>query len=107
MSNAYIRNDKTGEVVKGLAEAIRISLEEAGTVVENAAARDCPVDTGRLRNSLTHQMDGDKSVQVGSDVEYAAFVECGTSRAHKQPYLRPALENNAQKIQGIFKKNLG
>lgn len=62
--------------------------------VEGGAKRRCPVDTGRLRASITHALERDAGGlvgTVGTDVEYAPFVELGTSRAQAQPYLRPAL----------------
>lgn len=62
--------------------------------VESAAKRLCPVDTGRLRASITHDLSEDVRglfAQVGTDVEYAKYVELGTSRMSAQPFLRPAL----------------
>lgn len=72
-------------------EATRRALK-----VERTAKRLCPVDTGRLRSSITHsepERRGDVvAVRIGTNVEYARFVELGTSRARAQPYLRPALD---------------
>lgn len=63
--------------------------------VERAAKRMCPVDTGRLRASITRsepERRGDVvAVKIGTNVEYAPHVELGTSRARAQPFLRPAL----------------
>lgn len=62
--------------------------------VEAAAKRICPVDTGRLRASITHRLEHDAEgllAIIGTDVEYAAYVEFGTSHMRAQPYLRPAL----------------
>lgn len=62
--------------------------------VEAIAKRLCPVDTGRLRASITSEVGKDSDglyAVVGSDVEYAGYVEFGTSRNAAQPYLRPAL----------------
>jgi HK97 gp10 family phage protein len=62
--------------------------------VERAAKRLCPVDTGRLRASITHEMAEDSRglvAVVGSDVEYAAYVELGTRYMRAQSFLRPAL----------------
>lgn len=62
--------------------------------VESAAIRACPVDTGRLRSSITHDVGQDERGlvgRVGSDVVYAPYVEFGTSRTPAQPFLRPAL----------------
>lgn len=39
------------------------------------------VDTGRLRNSISHQVDeGEKAVYVGTNSEYAAYVHEGTGK---------------------------
>lgn len=72
------------------------SLERMGIQVEHGAKDRCPVDTGRLRSSITHQMGRDAQglyVAVGSDVEYCPFVELGTSRMQAQPFLVPAVQD--------------
>lgn len=61
--------------------------------VEARAKELCPVDTGRLRSSITSaiETEGDTIVGVvGTDVEYASFVEFGTQRMDAQPFLTPA-----------------
>lgn len=63
--------------------------------VETAAKRLSPVDTGRLRSSITHEMGhegGDLVGRVGTNVDYSPHVELGTSRMRAQPFLRPALD---------------
>lgn len=54
-----------------------------------------PVDTGRLRTSITFEEEQNRNgflkLVVGSNVDYAPFVEFGTERQAAQPYLRPAL----------------
>jgi HK97 gp10 family phage protein len=61
--------------------------------IERRAKQLCPVDTGRLRSSISTAIivDG-RSISgiVGTNVEYAPYVEFGTSRMEAQPYLRPA-----------------
>lgn len=61
--------------------------------VENLAKAYCPVDTGRLRASIGITRHPNNVISVGSNVEYAIFVETGTSRQRAQPYLKPALDN--------------
>jgi len=66
-----------------------------GILVANRAKALCPVDTGRLRSSIAVTTDPTSSglvVSVGSNVEYAGYVENGTSRMRARPYLRPALD---------------
>ena len=39
-------------------EQLEAAFEECGSDAEYYAKRACPVDTGRLRNSITHEVDG-------------------------------------------------
>lgn len=74
-------------------EAVKATQRMANTV-QRKAKRLCPVATGRLRSSITTAVgqDGDGVYGlVGSDVEYAAYVELGTSRRAATPYLVPAV----------------
>lgn len=76
----------TGDVAK--------ALTRTTVRVEATAKRLCPVDTGRLRASVTHALSRDAQGLlgvVGTDVEYAPYVELGTTRMGAQPFLRPAL----------------
>lgn len=79
-------NSENGAVAKELARrAIK---------VDAAAKRLCPVDTGRLRSSITWTLASDHKgllAIIGTNVVYAPHVEFGTSRMRAQPFLRPAL----------------
>lgn len=82
-------------LVSGPGSEVGKDLKRRATKVVRAAKRLAPVDTGRLRSSIVDEMgaEGDDLVaRIGTDVEYAAYVELGTSRAGAQPYLRPALD---------------
>lgn len=51
------------------------ALEKCGLTAEGYAKMLCPVDTGNLRNSITHQVDeGGDVVYIGSASEYAPYV---------------------------------
>lgn len=52
-------------------------LTKACLLVENDAKMKCPVDTGQLRASITHYVEGQTGI-VGTNVEYAPYVEYGT-----------------------------
>jgi len=72
----------------------KADLLRLGYKVANKAKTLCPVDTGRLRSSISVE-DGEDGrgyfVKVGTNVEYAPYVEFGTYQMPAQPYLRPAL----------------
>lgn len=90
-------------------EAIERALEAIGLQAEGYAKMLCPVDTGRLRNSITHTVDAtEKKAIIGTNVEYAAYVEMGTSRTKAQPYLQPAVNNHLDEYASMveyFLKN--
>lgn len=66
-------------------------LEKVGDDLLPEARRRCPVDTGRLRDSLDFEIHGDV-LELGSrDVEYCQDVELGTSHQAPEPFLRPTL----------------
>ena len=64
------------------------SMQQATYLVESEAARRAPVDTGRLRASLTSRVRGVGTViagEVGTNVKYAAYMEYGTGRLTDWP----------------------
>jgi HK97 gp10 family phage protein len=76
-------------------DPIAADLARKAVTVEGAAKRLCPVDTGRLRASISHRLGEDAEslfADVGTAVEYAPHVEFGTERMAARPYLRPALD---------------
>src|SRR5699024_3962422 len=58
-----------------------------------SAPGDAPnIDTGRLVNSLTVTRSGSTSAEVLSNVEYAAYLELGTTKMKARPFMTPAVE---------------
>jgi HK97 gp10 family phage protein len=78
-------------------------LPKAGQLVEGEAKLRTPVDTGRLRGSIASKVDGDKAI-VGTNVEYAPYVEYGTGKMRAQPYLRPSIDYNRSNLRRLFEK---
>jgi len=111
-------------------DAFLNGMRIATLLVQRSAKQKAPVDTGRLRASITPEVrwEGNKAIGVvGSDVKYAPFVELGTkphfvpqkyigrwARRHgmedsglfvsgePQPFLEPAFVENEQKIINII-----
>lgn len=82
------------------------ALEIMGGKAEGYAKQLCPVDTGRLRNSITHWQEDENTEVIGTNVEYAPYVELGTYKQRPQPYLRPAAENHMAEYREIWEKEL-
>lgn len=73
---------------------------------EKYAKALCPVDTGNLRNSITNAMVDEKTVAIGTNVEYGPYVELGTTKTKAKPYLRPAIADHIQEFGHIIKSEL-
>lgn len=103
-----VNEDNTEEASQGIRRAIDRALEEIGLAAEGYAKRACPVDTGNLRNSITHAVEpGEDAVYVGTNVEYAPYVEMGTRRTAAQPFLRPAATEHGDQYRQVLKNALG
>lgn len=119
--------DNSDEVRNALTEVLEKALTEIGIEAE-AHAKEIitekgAVDTGRLRNSITWAVGGESAhaagysgtapkkdepcVYIGSNVEYAEWIENGTSRMKPRPFLRPAVEDFADEYKEIAERNFG
>lgn len=96
-------------VKEALSEQIEQALIAIGLAAESHAKQALTdqkaVDTGRLRNSVTHANDED-SVYIGTNVEYAAFIELGTTRMRARPYLRPAASQHSDEYRQLVEAAL-
>jgi len=54
-----------------------------------------------VMDALDYTEQGETKYIVGTDVEYAIYVEFGTSRMQAQPYLRPAVRRAVRKLDSI------
>lgn len=99
-----VQQDNTEAIESAIADGIMEGLEAIGLVAEGRAKAKCPVDTGRLRNSITHALKGGASpaVYIGTNVEYGKYVEEGTSEQKAQPFLRPAATEHGSEYKQIM-----
>jgi len=104
-----IRNSakiSSNEGTKAIAKAV--TMVHSGAVNNTKAGvlySDGVFETGNLRRGLTFQMLGKYAGQIGvnKSVDYAGFVEFGTRKQRKKPYLNPAYEKNKDDITKMFK----
>ena len=95
-----IVKNNVSEVQEELELAIARALEAMGLFAESNVKAHTPVDTGTLRNSITHEVKS-REVDIGTNVEYAPYVEYG----HRTPsggfvdarhFLRDGIMNNLE-----------
>ena len=83
------------------------ALDACGTLVETQAALLAPVDTGLLRKSISHRVvdtPRGADAEIGTNVEYAPFQEFGTVSNAPQPFLTPALNEEAPRVEAIIRR---
>ena len=122
-----------GAILDASDEAIKKAAEIIGGMAESYAKQLCPVDTGNLRNSIAHTTENNnRTVIIGSSVEYAPFVELGTGKFAEggggrqtpwsyqdsngnwhttsgmppRPYLRPAIENHKDEYRHVLQTEM-
>ena len=99
--------DNSKEVSENIKAALLRGLETCGLVAEGYAKKLAPVDTGNLRNSITHEVDDrEPAVYIGTNVEYAPYQELGTIHMKAQPFLKPAVTANANTYRKIIEDEL-
>lgn len=123
--------DNSDAIKKELADAVERALEICGGKAETYAKQNAPVDTGLLRNSITHVVggnkpattvyradkgdktgayngmlgkEGDNTVYIGSNVSYAAENEL--NHKTKKGFLRNAIENHLNEYKNVIETEL-
>ena len=123
--------DNSEQVLSTFKAAVLSALERCGSQAEGYAKDLAPVDTCKLRNSISHNVnDAEHAVYIGTNTEYAPYVELGTGKyiqggrptpwvyqddkgnwhmtngQRAQPYLKPAVADHAQTYRNIIEDEL-
>jgi len=123
--------DNSGLAKEEMLAACLRALEKCGLTGEGFAKFLCAVDTGELRNSITHIVVIDEmTVYIGTNNDHGIYVELGTGKYYPggrqtpwvyqdakgnwhlthgqraQPYLKPAVADHAQTYRTIIEGEL-
>ena len=123
--------DNSKMVLEEFQTACIRALERCGSQAEGYAKDLAPVDTGNLRNSISHKVDEEEpAVYIGSNTSYAPYVELATgiyaeggrptpwvyqdengnwhwTRGNPaQPFLAPAVKDHAKTYQNIIEDEM-
>ena len=100
--------EKIVKVLKSMEDAagnvLMKGAEAGGKIALEDAKRNCPVDTGALRNSLKLVKDKQTAkkatVKVDYDrsIKYGTYVELGTKHNPANPFMRNAVDGNMTQI---------
>ncbi len=78
------------------------ALSDGALMVQADAQGFSPVDSGRLRASITTDKTGDLDYEVSTDVNYAVHQEYGTRYQPGKAFMRPSYEKNRLAIIQSF-----
>lgn len=107
MADVTISNDNREEWANEFRQRIITALVAVGEDGTDIAAENAPFDTGRLSGSISYALtDDDKSVIIGTNVEYGPYQELGTSIYKGHPYLVPMLNDNKDRFRAMIEKIL-
>ncbi len=123
---------KLNKLIRKIPGNVADAVASVAFAIEREAKINAPVDTGALRNSIyarigrsgggnfsevaaqvssadsdavvweLPQPENEMTAYVGPSVEYAVYVELGTSQRAAQPYLTPAVNTVANGLASKF-----
>ncbi len=97
-----------GQVITQTKIAITAALQQLGADIVADLKAACPVVSGTLRNSIQFEViekDGDPALMIhigGELAYYAPFVEYGTARIQKHPFVRPVMAKYKRRINDVI-----
>ena len=97
---AIVFKDNSAAVLAAFDAKKTQALLAVGAAAERHAKAITPVDTGRLRNSISHAVAGD-AAYIGTNVEYAPYVEYGTYRTKAHHMLKRAATEHGDEYRRI------
>ena len=107
------REDFTDEFLRDVERGAERFVRAGGLVIESNMKRIVTqkriVDTGRLRASITSNVDSDGDgpySDTGPNVDYAEYVEYGTSRQPARPYAEPGFQASRPAIDALAAREL-
>jgi HK97 gp10 family phage protein len=90
-------------VVNALDDAVQDAMQRTAIEAKTEAQALAPFRTGLLRSSVFADVDarggtGRRTLTLGADAPYAAYVILGTSRQQAQDFIRPVIDRIAPKL---------
>ena len=96
--------DNSQQILSALEKGKRNALTAIGATAETHTKEnitaDKLVDTGRLRNSISHTVDGE-AAYIGTNVEYAPYLELGTKKITAHHYLKRAATEHKDEYKNL------
>lgn len=95
------------ETIEAMLEQLQGALEGIGSDASSTAAQKgvCPIDTGNLRNSIGFAVV-EKTVYIGTNVDYALVQEVGGSHIKGHHYLQFGISAHKEEYKNMIQEAL-
>ncbi len=101
----YQHRRQTKRVAAKLAAGKKLSASDYIVHQASAPGEAPAIDTNALRDSIQVEMEpGSLTATVGTNVEYAPYLEFGTSKMAPRPFMTPAAEAVRPGFEAAMKK---
>ena len=97
--------DNSPEVLKAFELQKKRGAMSIGETAVGYAKNDTPIKSGRLRNSEDYKVEED-GVYIGTNVEYAPYIEYGQRSYTGRHMLKNAAANHSAEYKNIMETSL-
>lgn len=106
-----LKANNVDEILSEMDAKKEAALEAVGMAAETYAKLNLEsdprrIDTGNLRGSIGHAPDGDDTMCVGTNVDYAIYVEMGTLKMRPSHYLKRSVADHVDEYVQVIKAHM-
>ncbi len=99
MAKNVVINDRSRAALAEINALSNTALTEFVETATEIAKDKVPVDTGNLKDSIANDNPKSRKFRVFTQTGYGGFVELGTARMQRQPFLAPAIGETVREFQ--------
>lgn len=106
-----MKSNNVEQLLDELKEKKEAALEAVGMAAEtyaklNLESNPRRIDTGNLRGSISHAPADEETMCIGTNVEYAIYVELGTRRMTPSHYLKRAVQDHSDEYKNVIEEHM-
>lgn len=100
--STFLKDTAPDAITQGFNDA----LSDLRTKIENTTTGLCPVRTGALKASIDIQQQGDFSLSAKAGMDYASFVDEGTTRQRAQPFFTDPITREVDQFKDDIERKI-
>ena len=106
-----MKSNNVEQLLSDLKDKKSVALEAVGMAAETYAKTNLEsnprrIDTGNLRGSISHAPADEETMCIGTNVEYAIYVELGTRKMTASHYLKRAVSEHTDEYRNVIEVHM-